>query len=300
MINVTQRLSKLTRSALRFSRFEQLLKCPICQAQMQVIAEKSLVCQRNHTFDFARQGYIHLMTRSIPSQYDKELFVSRRNVITNSELFTPLTNEIAMIIDKQLNVNTDLTMIDMGTGEGSHLYNISKLLREKYGQKTIGFGLDISKAGIIEAAKHYDSLSWLVADIANSPFTDKSFQVILNILSPANYQEFTRLLGDDGLIIKVIPGKDYLQELRQFFYQNRKQQDYSNKGVVSGFNVNFQVIKHQTLTYQIQLNQSLLKSLLKMTPLTWHASNDKINQFLDSRVTEITVHVEILVGKKKE
>lgn len=295
---MTQKLSKLTKSAIRLSRYEQLFTCPICQSQMKIVAQKSLICHQSHTFDIARQGYIHLLTRSMPSQYDKELFVARRKVIVDSDLFSPLTNEITKLIDKHAETNADLKIIDMGTGEGSHLHNICQQLKEKYGKECVGFGLDISKAGIMEAAKHYEAMSWLVADIANSPFIDNSFEIILNVLSPANYQEFKRLLRQEGVIIKIVPGRHYLKELRQFFYQNREQQEYSNEKVVSGFKENFQVIDHRTLTYQTHLSQPMLRVLINMTPLTWHASKEKIQRFLDRDHSDITVNVEIFVGKQ--
>lgn len=63
---------------------------------------------------------------------------------------------------------------------------------------------------------------WFVADLANLPIADQSVAVIMNILSPANYQEFKRVLVDDGLIIKVVPRSDYLAELREAIGKKRR------------------------------------------------------------------------------
>src|SRR5690625_2378206 len=124
MVNSMKQKSKLTRSALNLKRHVQMFRCPICQSAMKTVDLRSLVCSQNHTFDIARQGHVNLLRRSNQSNYDKELFTSRRDVITNSHLFNPLTKEITKLMNQHTNGDSELTMIDMGTGEGSHLHNI--------------------------------------------------------------------------------------------------------------------------------------------------------------------------------
>ncbi|WP_377570392.1 hypothetical protein [Paenibacillus farraposensis] len=46
---------------------------------------------------------------------------------------------------------------------------------------------------------------WYVADLAHCPFASQQFDGILKILSPSNYAEFTRVLTEEGCILKVIP-----------------------------------------------------------------------------------------------
>src|SRR5690625_6690305 len=81
---------------------------------------------------------------------------------------------------------------------------------------------------MLAAAKHYENHMWLVADLAQPPLQDGVCDIMLNILSPSNYEEFNRLLTKDGLIIKVVPRSDYLKELRQYFYQESEKEEYSN------------------------------------------------------------------------
>src|SRR5699024_9461036 len=95
-----------------------------------------------------------------------------------------------------------------------------------------------------------------------------------------------------------IPGKHYLQELRKYFYKDH--QDYSNENVLNSFKDNFQLIDHSILNFQNTLNETMLKSLLQMTPLTWNIKENQLQQFLSAGIYEITVHLEILVGRKKE
>src|SRR5690625_4170587 len=215
-----------------------------------------------------------------------------------SNLIKPLTDEISALISKHTDGKSSLSIIDMGSGEGSHLHNIHKILERDYYKNPLAFGIDISKEGILETAKNYEEIIWLVADLANSPFVDNTFDMILNILSPSNYEEFSRIIKPDGMIIKVVPGRNYLQEIRNFFYKNNEQQKYSNTDVIKGFTEKFSLIDHITLEYTEILNQTNLQSLIQMTPLTWNVPNDKVEGILQSQINEMTIHLEVLLGKK--
>ena len=113
-------------------------------------------------------------------------------------------------------------ILDLGCGEGSHLQNV---IDDSNVSGMIGVGVDISKEGIAMAAKTYDTAAWFVSDLADLPFVPQSFQVCLNILSPINYQECKKVLTEDGIVIKVVPGPDYLKELREVLYANQDKMD---------------------------------------------------------------------------
>ena len=117
--------------------------------------------------------------------------------------------------------------MDAGCGEGSHLANLVAALRPQ-APETIGVGLDIAKEGVRIAAREYPGLIWCVGDLTRSPLQSAQFAFILNVLSPANYAEFARLLHDDGILIKVFPAANYLQELRQALYQGTDKEEYDN------------------------------------------------------------------------
>ena len=58
----------------------------------------------------------------------------------------------------------------------------------------MGVGLDISKEAIIMASKEYKNIIWCV-EIFGAPFAGGCFDFILNILAPANYAEFKRMIS---------------------------------------------------------------------------------------------------------
>src|SRR5690625_733995 len=91
------------KSARLFQNNIHLFRCPICNSSMEVIQLKSLVCVNRHTFDFAKQGYVNLLTRPIRSNYDKALFQARQSIMMESKLFTPLHKKISEFIIENVN-----------------------------------------------------------------------------------------------------------------------------------------------------------------------------------------------------
>ncbi|MGM9987840.1 MAG: putative RNA methyltransferase, partial [Bacillaceae bacterium] len=286
-------MTKKNQCAMYVEKVESIFKCPICSSPMKVFELKSLIClNHNHTFDFTKQGYLNFMTQQIKSNYSKELFEARRKLMKESGFFVPLSDAIAKIIEKEKGIisNDDsLMIIDTGCGEGSHLATICDTVSAQLNHSVTGVGIDICKEGILVAAKNEENKIWLVADLANTPFNDNEFDVILNILSPSNYAEFNRLLKQDGCVIKVVPKGDYLKELREFFFDETDKQTYSNEKTVDHFNKHFESVQCIPLRYTKRLDKAAVESLVRMTPLTWAISDERVQQFLDKDINEITV-----------
>jgi 23S rRNA (guanine745-N1)-methyltransferase len=204
-----------------------------------------------------------------PTKYDKKLFESR-HAICRSGFFEGMIQQIGHIIrNERVNKKTKrLNILDVGCGEGSHLAELVNDLNST-GSEVLGIGTDISKDSIRIASREYPGLIWCVSDLAHSPFMDKQFDVILSIFSPANYTEFTRMLHDDGILIKIVPGKDYLKELRSVFYGQSDRQSYSNEHVIAHFSKHFNLMNTRQIQYCKRLDPTELKHLIRMTPLSW-------------------------------
>lgn len=211
--------------------------------------------------------------------YTKELFTSRRLVL-ESGLYDDVQQALAKLVIK------GQTVLDTGCGEGTHLARVC----EQSG--AFGIGIDLAKEGIIEAARHYTNEVWIVGDLAKAPFQQHTFDAIFNILSPANYEEFKRLLKEDGAVIKVVPAEHYLVELRQQLFADSEKETYSNAQTVARFHEAFSDVTEQRVTTTKPVSSQLLPHLLNMTPMGWHR-DDKA----DITLTEITIDVVILVGR---
>ncbi|RIX52191.1 methyltransferase domain-containing protein [Paenibacillus nanensis] len=264
---------------------------------MNMIHAQSLVCGKQHCFDLAKQGYVNLLTRSGRTKYDKKIFEYRR-VISKGGLFNPLHAALSEIIKSQLPNDGPASLLDAGCGEGSHLNRIQMEINRKNTNPLLAVGIDISKEGIGYAAAEYTNAIWCVADIANCPFANEQFHFILNILSPANYSEFKRLVTHNGLVIKAVPEQDYLKELREVFYEGSDKQIYSNSLTIDHFNEQFEVLDVERIRYQADLHEALIEPLLGMTPLAWGTSKERIEKVQRMNLKQVTMDFKILVGKK--
>lgn len=283
----------------KFAENSQIFRCPICNEEMNVYELKDMVCRQGHNFNIARKGYINFLLKPVKTDYDKDLFYSR-NLIHTSGFFNPLLESISNSIRKRMDKKDfrKVNILDAGCGDGSHVGQIVTELKEKTDRDIKGFGVDISKEGILLASKQYFDILWCVADLANLPFASGGFDVILNILSPANYDEFHRVLKDDGLLIKVIPGGDYLKELRSIFYQGTEKEEYSNDEVVRLFSRKFKVLDTIELKYSHKMDKDNLAHLIAMTPLSWKATDQKIKQAMGMDIDSISVDFLIIIGQK--
>lgn len=276
--------SKRVMSTLLMKENQSLFSCPLCKAEMNVNEEGNMSCKNNHSFNVAKQGYVNFMTKENRSMYSKTLFESRKEII-QSGLYHPVQERLAQLIGTEAT-----TILDTGCGEGSHLHTICQLLK----QQVIAVGIDIAKEGIMTAAKYYEQKIWCVGDLSNSPFQEKSFDIVLNILSPANYEEFRRILKPTGKLIKVVPQSDYLKQLRQLAFQHSEKENYSNEQTVERFTEYFPEYTRNRITYTVPLEEQLLPKLLEMTPLGWHIDSELIKE---NPIKEITIDLDILVAE---
>lgn len=273
-------LSKRALSIQQIQSNRHIFACPICKQQIEISDEGKMSCPSNHTFDVAKQGYIYLLNRPAQSMYGKELFASRHTVI-HAGIYDPLQTVIAQEIASEQPI-----ILDTGCGEGSHLHRICEQL-----EGAIGVGVDISKEGIVAAAKYYPQQLWCVGDLANSPYNASSFDAILNILSPANYEEFKRLVKPGGKVIKVVPQQYYLKELRVQAFADSEKENYTNIETVERFKASFATVDIKRITYTVPLEALLVQNLLEMTPMGWHIENKE-----NIQLKEITIDLDILIG----
>lgn len=250
-------ITKKERAAKLFHSNLAIFHCPVCQGEFQPTEQFFLRCAQGHHFDLARNGYINLLQGQGSNYYDKELFIARRKVFSQG-LYDLLISELAALI-RGLSFESPL-ILDAGCGEGSLL---ARLFSHLTGATMLG--VDIARDAIRLAGGLEPPIMWCVADLAQLPFASGSLDVILNVLSPANYSEFRRVLGRDGVVLKVIPGDDYLLEIREFLADIK---DYSNQEVLENLKAHLQIKTRKTLRYEVSIPGELWASITKMTPLT--------------------------------
>ena len=261
--------------------------CPICQENLTLV-ESSLKCNNRHSFDLAKFGYVNLAPQIKQSaNYDKENFQNRQQIL-EAGFYQAILEAVSDLLASS---ETSTTVLDIGCGEGFY----SRKLQERHPDKTF-YAFDISKDSVQIAAKSEPNwaVNWFVGDLARLPIKDASMDILLDIFSPANYGEFRRVLSKDGILIKVIPTKNHLKEIRQKVQDQLTNKDYSNQDIKNHFQEHFTILSSQTASLTKTITAEQLQALLNMTPLLFHIDQSKIDW---SQLKEITIEAEILVGK---
>ena len=261
--------------------------CPICQENLTLV-ESSLKCNNHHSFDLAKFGYVNLAPQIKQcANYDKENFQNRQQIL-EAGFYQAILEGVSDLLEANPSAKT---VLDIGCGEGFY----SRKLQETHSDKTF-YAFDMSKDSVQIAAKSEANwaVNWFVGDLARLPLQDASMDILLDIFSPANYGEFRRVLSKDGILIKVIPTKNHLKEIRQTVQDQLTKKDYSNQDIKDHFQEHFTILSSQTASLTKTITANHLQALLSMTPLLFHVDQTKIDW---SQLTEITIEAEMLVGQ---
>ena len=281
-------LKKIERGQQFLAAHQGLFACPLCQQDLTQQQPYQLRCPQGHQFDLNRKGSLYFLAHHVQTEYDREMLVARQHMI-QAGLYEPLLSRLAELIQE----TTPHCLLDVGCGEGSFLQRLDQLAVA--GTKV---GFDISKDGIALATEQELDAFWCVADLTKLPFAAQQFSHLLNIFSPSHYGEFKRVLAPGGRVVKVVPGSDYLKELRQVFYEDQaSKQTYSNDLVVDKFQTEMRLLSRERLTYQFTVPAERQMDLLKMSPISWGATAESYAQAQAQKVEKITIDVEILVGE---
>lgn len=273
---------KIERVIQHFNNAPDCFICPKCKQPVSQ-TEKSFICENRHCYDLSNKKYVNFAPSAKPTKYTADLFEARSAVLSGG-FYTPVSDAILKMIK---DADQRQTILDAGCGEGYY----SGQIKARCPEADL-FAMDLSKEAVISAARHYPELFAMVADLAHIPFKDHSVDILLNILTPANYQEFFRVLKPDGRLIKVIPGKDYLKEIRQALGEQIMNSSFSNEQVLTHIETHTRVIDHQTVHYTRPVTSEERQHFITMTPMTFNLE-DKTT--FNPDFESITIHLDLLV-----
>lgn len=269
-----------------------LFRCPTCQAPMRGVVGNSVICQNGHQIDFNRHGYLHFLNRAADTEYGREMFLARRQLLT-AGLFKPIVAAIAKHLPAQ-----PLRILDVGTGEGTPLKQLADL-RTAVQDTMVGF--DISKPGITLATQLGMNAFFCVADLRQLPFNDGKFDAVVELFSPSDYREFNRVLAPGGYLMKVVPNSGYLGELRQLLYgDHQAKSHYDNQRVVDLFSKHYPDCQLERVKYRFTIPTGLQSALVEMTPLHWGKGAKQLTTAELANLTTVTVDVSLLLAKKQK
>ena len=271
-------LSKRERFCQAFARFPAL-RCSKCGTELSR-KEDDFVCSGGHHFNLNRKGCLNFLSAPVNTCYDKELFEARRRVFA-SGCYDAVADAMASLLPAG-----EQRLLDAGCGDGWYL---NRLLENHPGWE--GAGIDISKDAILQATDQSCEALWCVGDLRCLPFADHAFTAVLDVLTPANYEEFRRVLAPDGLLIKVFPGEHYLQEIRE----KRGMPLYAEGKVEAYLQEKAQVLDVKRVTVTHPVNAALWHDFVWMTPLDQDLSLEQKDALAKDVAEGITIDLNIAV-----
>lgn len=278
-------MSKLSNAVAFLNHHLSLWRCPVCHQPFARVVDHSLVCPQNHWFDVNKKGTLNFLNHPVKTEYQKNMFTHRRHLL-QAGFFTPFLQELAQYLPHAGNI------IDVGCGEGTPTQLLSQLVPGNY------IGFDIAKDGINLATQQVTRCFFCVADLTNLPFNNQQIDAVVDIFSPSAYQEFARVLAPHGVLLKIIPNRGYLHELREALYHGEDKATYDNHAILQRFMTIYPNALVQPITYHFALNDTTFHDLVAMTPLTWRTSTQQLQSLFMQPLSQITVDVTLLVAKK--
>ena len=266
--------TKLEDAYNNYKKIEEVLICPICRKHMWA-NPTALVCENKHTFNINKKGIVSFAQALNDTNYNLNLFKSRNRILNSGIYQTVFESIIEMITPLEKKI-----VVDAGSGEGSYLNKIKEVF-----VKSHTIGIDLARDGLNMASNNRESL-WMLADLSKIPLADHSVDIVLNVLSPANYKEFKRILKPKGYLIKVVVNSGYLHEIRS----KLELKPHENNDVLDILQSHMNIISAKDIKYSYPVFPSESKALIHMTPLT---HNKKIDFDLD----HITIDLKILLCK---
>jgi len=186
-----------------------MLVCPVRNCGLPLAGSQTqLLCERGHSFDIARSGYINLLQprdRRSKQPGDTVAAVAARRRLHDRGVTGPLLRAVAEILGPS---RSDV-VLDAGCGDGFYLGTLARQAGFS------GHGVDISVPAIEAAARRYPECQWIVANADRFvPFAGRSFSIVMSITARMNASEFRRVLRDDGRLLVALPAPGDLIELR--------------------------------------------------------------------------------------
>ena len=272
---------------------ESAFCCPNCGSVLER-TQTQYLCPRGHSFDLAREGYVHLLPanrKHAKEPGDDREMVRARTQFLDGGWYAPLRQALCDLTAERIRGRGAL-LLDAGCGEGYYTSALQALLGAAGGRVC---GVDLSKAAVRKAARRCPGAEIAVASVYHLPLPDASVDVLVNCFSPLAAQEFARVVRPGGSFLYVVPGPRHLWELKQLLYEHpyeneEKQEEYP------GFALDAVVPVETGFTLT---DNEQIRALFHMTPYTWKTPKDAKQRLEAVQALPLTAQFRIHVFTRR-
>lgn len=254
-----------------------------------------LRCPHGHSFDAARQGYVHLLPvqhKKSKEPGDSPAMVEARGRFLDAGFYRPIAERLNTLALSHQPESDHLSIVDAGCGEGYYLTSfLAALLEHGSAASASLVGFDIAKPAVVAAARRNKQITWLVASNRNPPLLAHSVDMIFCMFGFPDYAAFRQLLKPNGVVLLVDAGSDHLLQLREIIYPEvrRSPPPSLDKAQQQGF----ELVAVEELRYQSDtLNRMQIGDLLLMTPHLYRATKE--GKEAAARLESLRLTVDVL------
>ncbi|MDX1466980.1 MAG: methyltransferase domain-containing protein [Halomonas sp.] len=283
----------------------EALACPL-DGEALTRRDGAWRCSAGHSFDIARQGYVHLLPvqqKRSRDPGDSKAMVAARQRFLEAGHYRPVADAVARAVLAGTGPEP-LSCLDAGCGEGYYLRELARTCDEK--RDEVGaekgeappslslLGLDISKWAVLAAARQGKQAgvpaSWVVGSNAHLPVQTGTLDRLLCLFGFPVAAEFARVMRPGGVLLTAEAGSDHLRELREIIYPRLKPERAAESAAPAGF----ARLDTETLRYPLALEGAApIADLLAMTPHLYRASVEGRERAAALDALTVTVEVRL-------
>lgn len=250
-----------------------VLCCPHCGLPFMPTSS-GVVCGSGHSFDRAREGYLHLLPSgrlagtSTPGDTADSLQARRR--FLHAGWYSPIAHKLNDALGR-----IDGAVLDVGCGEGWYLSQVDATHR---------YGLDISKRAVQMASKLLPDAQCVVGTSSRLPVLQQSCAAVFTVFAPHSHDEYKRVLKPGGTWVTVTPGPRHLEQMRPKKDESIAQREERRQEPPA------EALDSERVTFDLSMPPDAAHDLFSMTPLRWQTAADA------SPATHVTVDVWVSRG----
>jgi len=268
-----------------------LLRCPVCGGPV-LAGEDQVRCERGHSFNIARQGYVSLTSgRGGPGTGDSAAMVMAREEFLAAGHYRPLAGAIAGLAVERGGEPGPVPglVLDLAGGTGYYLGCVLDALPGR-----LGACVDLSAPALRRAARAHARAAALGADAWQPlPLADGAAALVLSVFGPRNPAEIRRVLAPGGTLIVATPGADHLAELRGPLGLIGMDERKTTR--LADAYRDYRLAAAQTVRYELRLGHVAVSCLVAMGPNARHIGGEMLAERVAALPDPATVTVDVEV-----
>ena len=269
-----------------------LFCCPLCAAPLEK-TDRTYRCPRGHSFDRAREGYVHLLPANrmhSKAPGDDKAMAAARNRFLSGGWYAPLRDALCRLAVDHAPARP--AVLDSGCGEGYYTAGVWAALAAA-GKPPETAGVDLSKPSLRWAARREPRAEFAVASVYRLPVADASADLLVDCFSPLALEEFKRVLRPGGVFLYVVPAPEHLWELKRVLYDT----PYLNPDEAVPYG-GFEYLDIVPVEGRMALSGPEAMDLFRMTPYCWKTPRAGVERLEALEALEVGMAFRIHVFRR--